>query len=193
MSKTSVLLIISVVFFGCKDVSNGEAKREYLDTVIRLRQMQQQELPFVLSTYLNGRLNEIVWTEHVIDEDSARTKRYKVDLNNLFHNEDSLIAQSDSLFNLAYEPGSEDYKIEMINRESYSSKAEFLVVQAHSKWEGQMMSDLLLNGYKVKEAFELIDSVGRLDVFGGNPPEWFDKHKKSMLKRYQKEFGKDFQ
>jgi hypothetical protein len=151
-----------------------------------------QDLPFALSSYLNGRLNEIVWTEHVIDEDSSRTKAYKEELINLFYEEDSLIAQSDSLFTLAYEPGSEEYKMESINRETHKAKAESIVVQTHLKWESQMMSDLLLTGYKVKRAFDIRDSVSRFDVYQGNPPEWYEKHIESSRKRYLKEFGKDF-
>src|SRR5690606_19611563 len=131
-------------------------------------------------------------SEHLIDEDSAKTQRDRQEFLNEIAKIDSLQSVCDSLFKIAFKPGTEKYETALKNRYSDSLDTESAIKDKQLDWENKMMSDLLFKSYSVKKALQIVDSVATHDFYNSNPPDWYIKHRETKLKRYKKEFGADF-
>lgn len=191
MTKTFTAILFSFFLFACKH-KDDKVETEYYKFAKMLRFERKQNLPFLLSDYMYGKHREIVWSEHLIDEDSVNTQRQRQDLDNERAKIDRFQFVCDSLFAIAFKPGTEKYVTALEYRYSDSIGAESAIRDKQLAWENNMMSDLLFKGFGVKQAWQIVDSVSIQDFYTGNPPVWYIQHRETKLKRYKKEFGTDF-
>jgi len=186
------LLILFLISCNDNNKKVEVAKSEYNKTAKMLSNFRIHVLPSTLRGYMYRRTDEIAWNEFEIDEDSVRTENARKSYLTVLLTVDSLKSVCDSLFKIAFEPGTEDYKTAKKNLDADSINAESELREKQSEWENQTISSLLTKSYGIKKALQIIDNVSIHDFYGGTPPKWYINHRESTLKRYKKVFGSDF-